>query len=147
MSKSIVICCDGTGNEIGSTISNVLKLYIILQKTDEQRVCYNLGVGTIAQQNVWQRLQQQARGVFGLATGYGLDEDVLGAYRFLCEFYEKGDKVWLFGFSRGAYTVRILAAFIHVIGVLPPDQLNLAVDRIQEIGRREPGNAFGERHS
>jgi uncharacterized protein (DUF2235 family) len=71
-------------------------------------------------------LKQDARGVFGLATGYGLDDDVLSAYRFLCEAYEKDDKVWLFGFSRGAYTVRALAAFVHVIGVLPPDQLNLA---------------------
>jgi hypothetical protein len=49
---------------------------------------------------------------------------VLSAYRFLCQAYEKDDKVWLFGFSRGAYTVRALAAFVHVIGVLP--QLNLA---------------------
>jgi uncharacterized protein (DUF2235 family) len=126
MPTNIVICCDGTGNEIGSTMSNVLKLYTIVQKTDQQRVYYNPGVGTIGQQNAWQRLKQEARGVFGLATGLGLDDDVLSAYRFLCEAYEKDDKVWLFGFSRGAYTVRALAAFVHVIGVLPPDQLNLA---------------------
>lgn len=126
MPKNIVICCDGTGNEIGSTISNVLKLYTIVQKSDEQRVYYNPGLGTIGQQNAWDRLKQQARGVFGLATGYGLDDDVLSAYRFLCQAYEKDDKVWLFGFSRGAYTVRVLAAFVHVIGLLPPDQLNLA---------------------
>jgi uncharacterized protein (DUF2235 family) len=107
-------------------VSNVLKLYRIVQKTDLQRVYYNPGVGTIGQQNAWQRFKQQARGVFGLATGYGPNDDALSAYRFLCETYEKGDKVWLFGFSRGAYTVRTLAAFVHVIGVLRPDQLNLA---------------------
>jgi uncharacterized protein (DUF2235 family) len=126
VAKNIVICCDGTGNEIGTTISNVLKLYRILAKNDRQRVYYNPGVGTIGQQNPWQRLKQKARGVFGLATGQGLDDDVLGAYRFLCQVYERGDRVWLFGFSRGAYTVRVLAAFTHVIGILPPDQLNLA---------------------
>ena len=126
MSKNIVICCDGTGNEIGTTISNVLKLYRILQKTNDQRVYYNPGVGTIGQQNAWQRFKQKTNAVFGLATGYGLDNDVLSAYRFLGETYEEGDKVWLFGFSRGAYTVRVLAAFIHVIGLLPRDQLNLA---------------------
>jgi uncharacterized protein (DUF2235 family) len=126
MSKNIVICCDGTGNEIGETISNVLKLYRILTKTKQQRVYYNPGVGTIGLQNAWQRVKQQAIGVFGLATGHGLDNDVLSAYRFLCETYEEGDQIWLFGFSRGAYAVRVLAAFLHVIGLLRRDQLNIA---------------------
>jgi uncharacterized protein (DUF2235 family) len=126
MPKNIVICCDGTGNEIGSNISNVLKLYQILDKTGDQRIYYTPGVGTIGLQSAWQRWKQQVQGVFGLATGYGLDNDVLGAYRFLCETYQAGDRVWLFGFSRGAYAVRMLAAFIHVIGIVAPDQLNLA---------------------
>ncbi|KAF1687563.1 hypothetical protein B1992_02550 [Pseudoxanthomonas broegbernensis] len=126
MAKNIVICCDGTGNEIGTTISNVLKLYRVLEKSNRQRAYYNPGVGTIGHQNAWQRFRQKARAVFGLATGYGLDDDVLGAYRFLCQTYEKGDRIWLFGFSRGAYTVRVLAAFLHVIGLLRPDQSNLA---------------------
>jgi uncharacterized protein (DUF2235 family) len=126
VSKNIVICCDGTGNEIGTTISNVLKLFRILEKSNRQRVYYSAGVGTIGQQNAWQRFRQKARSVFGLATGQGLDDDVLAAYRFLCASYEPGDSVWLFGFSRGAYTVRVLAAFTHVMGLLPTDQLNLA---------------------
>jgi uncharacterized protein (DUF2235 family) len=124
--KNIVICCDGTGNEIGSNISNVLKLYQVLDKTGDQRVYYTPGVGTIGLQSAWQRWKQLVQGVFGLATGYGLDDDVLGAYRFLCETYQAGDKVWLFGFSRGAYAVRMLAAFVHVIGIVTPDELNLA---------------------
>ncbi len=126
MPKNIVICCDGTGNEIKSTLSNVLKLYRVLEKDENQRVYYHPGVGTIGLQSTWGRFKQQVRGVFGLATGDGLDEDTLGAYRFLCETYESGDRVWLFGFSRGAYTVRVLAAFVHVIGLLRPDQSNLA---------------------
>ena len=64
--------------------------------------------------------------VLGLATGYGLDQNVLDAYRFLCTHYEPGDVIYLFGFSRGAYTVRVLAAFVYVIGLLKPSQLNLA---------------------
>jgi uncharacterized protein (DUF2235 family) len=148
--KNIVICCDGTGNQIDNTISNVLKLYRILEKGDRQRVYYNPGIGTIGQKNAWQRFKQEVRGVFGLATGYGLDDDVLGAYRFLSQTYEEGDKVWLFGFSRGAYTVRVLAAFLHVIGLLRPDQLNLAGYALaafkkssadsQRVNPREPGN-------
>jgi uncharacterized protein (DUF2235 family) len=126
MPKNIVICCDGTGNEINSTISNVLKLYRALEKDEGQRVYYHPGVGTIGLQSTWGRVKQTVRGVLGLATGSGLDEDTLDAYRFLCKTYEAGDRVWLFGFSRGAYTVRVLAAFIHVIGLLRPDQVDLA---------------------
>lgn len=107
-------------------MSNVLKLYRILQKTPSQRVYYNPGIGTIGQQDAWQRALQKVRGVFGLTTGYGLDDEVLNAYRFLMSTYEKGDKLYFFGFSRGAYTVRVLAAFMHVMGLLPRDQLNLA---------------------
>jgi uncharacterized protein (DUF2235 family) len=126
MPKNIVICCDGTGNEINITISNVLKLYRILEKDEGQRVYYRPGVGTIGLQSNWRRFKQEAYGVLGLATGAGLDEDTLAAYRFLCQIYQDGDCVWLFGFSRGAYTIRVLAAFIQVIGLLPPDQIGLA---------------------
>lgn len=126
MPKDIVICCDGTGNEIGANISNVLKLFRVIDKGDRQRVYYHPGLGTIGLQNSWGRFKQEARGVLGLATGAGLDEDTLGAYLFLCSLWEPGDRVWLFGFSRGAYTVRVLAAFIHVMGLLPVDQLDLA---------------------
>jgi uncharacterized protein (DUF2235 family) len=126
MPKNIVICCDGTGNEINSNLSNVLKLFRVLVKDADQRVFYHPGVGTIGLQSTWERLKQETYGVFSLATGAGLDEDILAAYRFLCENYQSGDRVWLFGFSRGAYTVRVLAAFIHVIGLMPRDQIDLA---------------------
>jgi uncharacterized protein (DUF2235 family) len=126
MPKDIVVCSDGTGNEIGTNISNVLKLFRVLEKSDQQRVYYHPGVGTIGLQSTWRRFKQQARNVFGLATGAGLDQDVLAGYRFLCENYQDGDRVFLFGFSRGAYTVRVLAGFIYVMGLLPRDQLDLA---------------------
>ena len=126
MPKNIVICCDGTGNEINDTISNVLKLYRVLQKDEGQRVYYHPGVGTIGLQSTWGRFKQEVWAIRGLATGAGLDEDTLAAYRFLCETYTKDDRIWLFGFSRGAYTVRVLAALVQVIGLLPPDQINLA---------------------
>jgi uncharacterized protein (DUF2235 family) len=124
--KNIVICCDGTGNQINNQISNVLKLYRVLQKTQEQLIYYSPGVGTVGDYDSWQLAKQKVREFLGLATGYGLDENVLDAYRFLCTHYEDGDEIWLFGFSRGAYTVRALAAFTYVIGLLRPNQLNLA---------------------
>ena len=64
--------------------------------------------------------------VLGLATGYGLDNNVLTAYDFLINHYQEGDDIFLFGFSRGAYTIRVLAGLIHKIGLLSPQQRNLA---------------------
>ena len=126
MPKSIVICSDGTGNQINWKLSNVLKLFRVLQKSADQIVYYSPGVGTVGDFDEWQQFKQDIKEVLGLATGYGLDENVLDAYRFLCRHYESGDSIWLFGFSRGAYTVRVLAAFIYVIGLLRNNQLNLA---------------------
>jgi uncharacterized protein (DUF2235 family) len=126
MGKNIVICCDGTGNQIERNLSNVLKLFRILRKNDRQRVYYNPGIGTIGTDDPWTRLVQNTKGVFELATGYGLDDEILSAYNFLAENYQNDDRIFLFGFSCGAYTVRALAGFIYMIGLLPPDQLNIA---------------------
>lgn len=126
MPKKIVICCDGTGNQINSKLSNVLKLFRVIHKGADQLVYYSPGVGTVGDFDEWQQFKQDIKEVLGLATGYGLDENVLDAYRFLCANYEPGDAIWLFGFSRGAYTVRVLAAFIYVMGLLRPNQINLA---------------------
>ncbi|HEY4833410.1 MAG TPA: DUF2235 domain-containing protein, partial [Bradyrhizobium sp.] len=61
MPKNIVICCDGTGNEIGSNISNVLKLFRVLEKDAGQRVYYHPGIGTIGLESAWGRFKQKVR--------------------------------------------------------------------------------------
>ncbi len=128
--RNIVILCDGTGNQINENISNVLKLYRCLRKTPKtkprQLVYYDPGVGTLTQPDAWHKLKQNFNLVLGLATGYGLDDAVLAAYRFLADNWREGDRVYLFGFSRGAYTVRVLAGLIHKIGLITPEQVNLA---------------------
>jgi uncharacterized protein (DUF2235 family) len=127
--KNLIVCCDGTGNEIGENISNVLKFYRVLRKsektTPEQVVFYHPGVGTLARPNPWTKFWQDSMTLLGLATGYGLDDSVLTAYDFLIRNYEVDDNIYLFGFSRGAHTARVLAALIHKIGLLAPQQLNL----------------------
>jgi uncharacterized protein (DUF2235 family) len=125
MEKNIVICCDGTGNEINANLTNVLKLFRIVERNESQRVYYDPGIGTLGESDPWSRLRRNAKGVFGLATGYGLDGNILGAYEFLVQNYEEDDNIYLFGFSRGAYTVRVLAGFTHLIGLLDPDQSNI----------------------
>jgi uncharacterized protein (DUF2235 family) len=128
--KNIVICCDGTGNEISENISNVLKLYRTLRKSGKtephQVVFYDPGVGTLARPDPWKKWWREASAIFGLITGYGLDDNVLDAYEFLARNYEEGDDIYLFGFSRGAYTVRVLAGLIHKAGLVDVAQINLA---------------------
>ena len=128
--RNIIICCDGTGNEISENISNVLKLYRCLRKTEKteprQLVYYDPGVGTLARPDPWHKFKQDFNAILGLATGYGLDDNVLAAYNFLVHHYQHGDQIYLFGFSRGAYTVRVLAGLIHKIGLITPEQVNLA---------------------
>lgn len=121
-----MVCCDGTGNQVSGDLSNVLKLFRIVRKDDRQHVYYHPGVGTIGESDAWARTREDAKAVFGLATGWGLDDNILDAYRFICSTWEEGDRIFLFGFSRGAYTARALAGFIHMIGLLRPDQVNIA---------------------
>ena len=141
--KNIVVCLDGTGNQIEENISNVLKLYRALDKPigaeANQIVFYDQGVGTIGQTNTWGVLRQKFTAVWGLATGLGLDDNVLRAYDFIVRHFReervKGedgqtrtvrDRICIFGYSRGAHTARVLAAFIHNIGILKPEQLHLS---------------------
>lgn len=126
MGRNIVILSDGTGNEIKQNLSNVLKLYQCLARDEDQLSFYDPGIGTIADAGGWSRLRNKAGAIWGLATGQGLDRNVLDAYRYLVRTWEPGDTVFLFGFSRGAYTVRVLAGFVHLVGLLHREQENLA---------------------
>jgi len=107
LTKNIVICSDGTGNEISENISNVLKFYRMLRKTGKteprQVVFYDPGVGTIARPDPWTKLRQDTVAVLGLATGYGLDDNVLATYEFLIREYEQGDNIYSLD-SAGART-------------------------------------------
>ncbi|GLQ97764.1 DUF2235 domain-containing protein [Dyella mobilis] len=124
--RNLVVCCDGTSNEIGKQISNVLKLYRIAEKNEHQIVFYQPGIGTVAMPDSWGQWRQKARALFEMGTGYGLDRDVLNAYCFLASHYRKGDRIFLFGFSRGAYTVRVVAGMLYLIGLLREHQMNFA---------------------
>lgn len=123
--RNLVVLLDGTGNELGRNLSNVLKLFRIAETGERQLCFYNPGVGTIARASPWHRMRQKFVETIGLALGYGLDDNVLSAYRFLVENWREGDQIYLFGFSRGAWTARILGGLIHLIGLVRPEQLNM----------------------
>lgn len=87
--RKIVICFDGTGNEIGDYQTNIIKLYNALRNDDQQITHYVPGVGTFDEPRLFDwKLRQKARAVAGLAFGLGLEDDVLDAYRFLCHSYK-----------------------------------------------------------
>ena len=120
--KRIVVCCDGTGNEFAGvdatdSNSNVVKLYTALQLDYEQYAYYHPGVGTMGDPTK-KGIGRAWSMVKGLAFGSGFEENVLDAYRYLMQHYNSGDRVYIFGFSRGAYTARALAGLLHGYGLL-----------------------------
>tara|TARA_R110000772_G_scaffold215694_2_gene326165 strand:- start:2113 stop:3279 length:1167 start_codon:yes stop_codon:yes gene_type:complete len=135
MPKNIVILLDGTSNEISADRTNVLRLYGTLKKSPDQIVYYDPGVGTIGAENAWLWIWRKATELWGQVTGWGLDQNVKEAYRFLVENYDNGqrdgeqrverDRIYIFGFSRGAYSARVLAGFIRAVGLLEKRNLNL----------------------
>jgi uncharacterized protein (DUF2235 family) len=120
MRKNIVICCDGTGNDFDrpSQDSNVVKLYNTLHIGPEQIAYYHPGVGTMGSPNANTRIEKWWSQIKGLAFGKGLLDVVGDAYRYLMDNYEEGDRIYLFGFSRGSYTARAVGSLLHVFGLL-----------------------------
>ena len=119
-SKNIIICCDGTGNKFGFENSNVVKLYTCLAVDRDQIAYYHPGVGTMGNPNKSSRLGKESSRIAGLAFGQGFIANVADAYVYLMNHYEDDDRIYLFGFSRGAYTVRALAGALHMYGLLCP---------------------------
>jgi uncharacterized protein (DUF2235 family) len=109
--KNIICLSDGTGNGAAKkNKTNIWRLYesIDLHK-DNQIVFYDDGVGS--KENTFDK-------IMGGAFGYGLKRNVLEMYKYLCRNYSTDDKIYLFGFSRGAFTVRVLAGFIAHAGLI-----------------------------
>jgi uncharacterized protein (DUF2235 family) len=121
MPKNIVICCDGTGNEFGQDKSNVIKLYKTLICNEQQIAYYHPGVGTMGARNALSSIGKWWTRIIGLAFGYGISDNIADAYQFLMRTFRPGDQVYIFGFSRGAYTARALCGLLHLVGLLTED--------------------------
>ena len=129
MSKNIVLCLDGTGNQVkakGNT--NVLKIYemLDLRDPDRQVAFYDAGVGTFGAYGAWIPLEYRFTKLLGLATGWGIDTNVREAYEYLMSTYVPGDRIFMFGFSRGAFTARLLAGMSYRAGLMRGDATNVA---------------------
>ena len=138
MAKKIVICSDGTWNkrEDGSEKNtNVARLYDALIENDQSKQIkfYDAGIGT----GMYKYL--------GGATGVGISRNIRQCYAYLVEHYNEaeGDEIFLFGFSRGAYTVRSLAGLVYRCGVLHSQHIDL-VDTIYSLYRDKDATAMEE---
>jgi uncharacterized protein (DUF2235 family) len=119
MARNIVLCFDGTNNEYAATNTNVVKLYAMVDKsTNDQVTYYQPGIGTFAPPGIWGKLKKWFITRLDLAVAWLLKEHVTDGYRFLMRYYQDGDHIFIFGFSRGAYTARALAAMLHKVGLL-----------------------------
>ncbi|GAB5402522.1 MAG: DUF2235 domain-containing protein [Aureliella sp.] len=125
MSRNIVICCDGTSNDVTGHPTNVLKLYRTLQKDESQLTYYSPGVGTVSDPTTKTAIGKWISRRIDLGFGLSLRENACNIYQFLVTNYRDGDKIYLFGFSRGAYTVRAVAGMIEFLGLLRPEQAGM----------------------
>jgi uncharacterized protein (DUF2235 family) len=145
--RNLVLCFDGTNNQFGIENTNVVRLAQVLDRDPlRQRFYYDPGLGTLPEPGIVTWLGKKISDICGLAFGAGLTWKVLEAYSYLMEMWEPGDKVYLFGFSRGSYSARVLAGLLHVVGLLPRGNGNLTpyVMRLYESLRKERKDADGE---
>ncbi len=116
MGKNIVLLSDGTGQSGGVGYeTNIWRLYRALAHDDQQLCCYDDGVGS---QDL--KLIRAVGGAFG----WGLSRNVRDLYAFVVRHWEPGDRIYLFGFSRGAFTVRLLTGLIAHCGILDLSQID-----------------------
>ncbi len=142
MSKNIVIFSDGTGQEGGKKENtNVYKLFNMVEdRTLEQVAFYDRGLGT-----GWRKIS-------GNVAGMGISKNIQECYEFIFENFQAGDQIYLFGFSRGAATIRSLSGFIDMFGILPksrPELIKRAWDIYKDKNderRKEKAADFIERH-
>ncbi|MEL7038414.1 MAG: DUF2235 domain-containing protein [Cyanobacteria bacterium J06592_8] len=140
--KRLIICCDGTWQSLESPYpTNVVKIALAIKPvaSDDvnQVIYYDEGIGTggniLTKEDLISfdipltglniglgtgKLEKIIEKTSGGAFGKGIDKNIQDAYRFLCINYQPGDEIYLFGFSRGAYTVRSLSGMLYNVGLL-----------------------------
>ena len=120
--RKLIICNDGTWNSPDDKDrgkvkpTNITKISRALLPVDSnghsQVVFYNEGVGTSFGEKI-----------LGGVTGFGISKNILDAYRFLSHNYSSGDEIYVFGFSRGAYTSMSLVGFMDKVGLVAKDDV------------------------
>ncbi|PKX88906.1 T6SS phospholipase effector Tle1-like catalytic domain-containing protein [Aspergillus novofumigatus IBT 16806] len=125
--KEFVLCFDGTNNKFhgDSSDSNVLKIFRMLDRTTSKQChYYQPGIGTyvtsasLSDSGITRKIKSAYVKAKDAAIGSTLADHVMGGYKFLMRYYCPGDRIYFFGFSRGAYVARFLAEMLDKIGLL-----------------------------
>ena len=126
MSKIIVLLSDGTGQSGGLGYeTNIWRIYNALSvNRSNQLICYDDGVGS--QRSRWSKM-------LGGVAAIGLDQNVRDLYGFLVRHWQPEDRIYLFGFSRGAFTVRILSDLIARCGIIRMHPNVQTEDRLEQL--------------
>jgi len=146
MPKNLVVCCDGTANEFKRDRTNVVRLFYTLVRDPQQVAFYHPGIGTMAAVGALTTWSREVTKLLGLAIGYGLEADICDAYVYIMNNFEPGDRLFLFGFSRGAYTVRIVTGLLRMYGLISPGNAPLvpyAIRMLMAVNRLHKGATKG----
>ena len=142
-SRTLVVCLDGTWNNIGSR-TNVVRFFEQLMRDDQQLTYYDEGVGIPETSTARQRMRERLTG--GM-FGAGLLDNVMQAYRWVATRYREGDRIVIVGFSRGAYTARVLASVFGNPGLLRGGSADTFDDAVEAVKTsretREPPQLTG----
>ncbi len=136
-----MICLDGTSNEPEQGSTNVARMYAVTAKSDDQLAYYDPGVGTMGARGAVTPAGRNATRIAGLALGFGVKENVEEAYTYLMRHYQRDDRIFVFGFSRGAYTARALTGMVRTVGLLNAGAENLvpyALKLYAQGGKKNP---------
>ncbi|KAJ6523701.1 hypothetical protein DFH09DRAFT_937763 [Mycena vulgaris] len=121
-SRNLVVSLDGAFNRLGMQSTTIAELHsrILVDPAEKQLTYYNCGIGTYVSGSpgTFKHWLQRFDNTVELAIGGNFKKIVGRAYRWLCEQYQPRDRIFLFGFSRGAYQVRALAAMITKVGLV-----------------------------
>lgn len=147
MPRNLVLCLDGTRNEPETGITNVVRAFDVTAKTAEQLLYYDPGVGTMGARSATTRVGKSLTVLSGLAMGHGIKENLEEAYTWLMRNWQRGDRIFIFGFSRGAYTALALGGMLRTLGLLRDGTENLvpyAVKLYTRSGKHAPGDEENE---
>jgi len=149
--RNLVLCFDGTTNKFGTDrITNVVRMFELLEKTSPEQFCYyQPGIGTydakIPVQDDNMTVFSKFTMLVDAAFANSLWKQISGGYRFLMTHYHSNDRIYMFGFSRGAYTVRALCGMLEKVGLLSfgnDEQIRFAWKMYEQEGNKNLADTF-----
>lgn len=137
--RQLILLCDGTNNNLtgAQNDTHVVTLAEVLRRAPDpdRLVFYDPGVGNPGQlpgTTVWDKLRRQFERIEGLAFGRGVFDNIAEGYIFLMRHWRNdADQIWVFGFSRGAFTARSIAGLVNRFGILQPQMESMVPSLLQ----------------